>query len=124
MGIREQARVPTFEGDEDARRGQRVNAQLVPESEAGQCQEDMDRPQTVQLHGRATSSGTPRAVNSFFYFFKSLQGQKETREKRRCVLNSKLQKTEKGFATMCCLFIYVTCQIHGSQGPHDPSEFW
>lgn len=42
----------TFEGDEDARRGQRVIDQRVAKGDAGQRQEGVDRPQSVQLHGR------------------------------------------------------------------------
>lgn len=41
---------PTFEGDEDARRCQRLVQDGVPQTEAGQGQEDVERPHTGQLH--------------------------------------------------------------------------
>lgn len=62
----DEVQAPTFEGDEDAGCGQRVVDHRVPESEAGQCQEGVDRPQTVQLHGRPTSSSTRRAFQNNF----------------------------------------------------------
>lgn len=52
----------TFEGDEDARCSQWVIDHWVPENEAGQCQEGVDRPQTVQLHVWPTSSSTQSVI--------------------------------------------------------------
>lgn len=48
--MQEDVQVPTFEGDENARRCQWLVEDGVPQSEAGQGQEGVDRPQTVQLH--------------------------------------------------------------------------
>lgn len=48
--VQEDVQVPTFEGDENARRCQWLVEDGVPQSEAGQGQEGVDRPQTVQLH--------------------------------------------------------------------------
>lgn len=52
----------TFEGYEDSGCSQNVIAHWGPESEAGQCQEGVDRPQTVQLHGQPTSSSTETVI--------------------------------------------------------------
>lgn len=69
--------VPTFEGDEDAGRGQRLVGRRVPESEAGQCQEGVDRPQTVQLHGGPTSSNSQGVFKGKQNKKQTLQGQRE-----------------------------------------------
>lgn len=65
VGIREQRAEDefqdlTFEGDEDSGGSQWVIDRWVSENEAGQCQEGVDRPKTVQQHGRPTSSSTRR----------------------------------------------------------------
>lgn len=57
-GMRVEDEDPTFEGDEDAGCCQRVIDHRVPQGEAGQCQEGVERPQIVQLHGRLTSRRT------------------------------------------------------------------
>lgn len=48
---------PTFEGDENTWCCQWLVEDGVPQSKAGQGQEGVDRPQTVQLHLWATSCG-------------------------------------------------------------------
>lgn len=53
----EEEEVPTFEGDEDSGRGQRLVAHRdVAGGHAAQRQEAVQRPQSVQLHGCHTSS--------------------------------------------------------------------
>lgn len=54
--VEDEVQFPTFKGDEDAGCSQWVIDHWVPESEGGQCQEGVDCPQTVQLHGWPTPS--------------------------------------------------------------------
>lgn len=52
----DQRRLPlTFEGDEDAGCSMRVDDVVVAQSPDNQGQEHVDRPQTVQQHGKPTS---------------------------------------------------------------------
>lgn len=100
-------RLPTFEGDEDTRCGQGVVAHWVPEGEAGQRQEGVDRPQTVQLHdGRPTSSSTQRRT-SVFFFLNLCRNKKKLM--RGCFLNLtqlKKKKERKKNQHNMCVFIY------------------
>lgn len=74
--MEDEVQVHTFERDEDTGRGHRLIDHWVPESKARQCQEGVDHPQTVQLHGGPTSS-TTQGVFFFLILINSLQGQKE-----------------------------------------------
>lgn len=73
--MEEEVPLPTFEGYEDTWCSQWLIERWIPKREAGQCQEDVDRPQTVQLHLRPTSSHTH--THQECLMFKSLWEQEE-----------------------------------------------
>lgn len=98
--------VPTFEGDEDAGRGQRLVGRRVPESEAGQCQEGVDRPQTVQLHGGPTSSNSQGV-------FKNKKNKNKIKN-RLCRDKEKKTPCQTQPATNTSVNL---CDTSGSQGP-------
>lgn len=111
--VADEVQVPTFEGDEDAGCGQWLIDHWVPESEGGQCQEGVDRPQTVQLHGGPTSSTTQGVLFKKKKKVSAGTKKKKSREKRRCFVDAVNTTCHNCFG----LSIYVTCQISGSQGP-------
>lgn len=110
--VEDEVQVPTFEGDEDAGRGHWVIAHRVPESEAGQCQEGVDCPQTVQLHGRPTSSSTQRVC------FKKISAGTKTETWEEKILNSTPQKKS---ATISLLSFINLCDLSNQRLPRAPS---
>lgn len=118
--VADEVQVPTFEGDEDAGCGQWLIDHWVPESEGGQCQEGVDRPQTVQLHGGPTSSTTQGVL------FKKKKKVSAGTKKKKITWEEKMLCRRREYNLPQLLWFINLCDVSNLWLPRAPShcEFW